>query len=357
MTIKRMRPIIFFLVIIILLSGCSNASKQVENFQGLSIPKSPVMALEVKGSNINYNKIENERVLKVGSSSNILGITYNINKNVTAYTKILSQGKELNNVEMYIEKNDKVYLLNNFYNADNLKLSPDGNMLSYRTFSRDSVESAQGIKVYDINHNKEMGISKDSLVSGTLYEWLDGDNLLYYAVKDGKADSDKIYKYNFTSKKEEVYLDKTAGYCTFFTVEKGNILYFSKLGDDTNLSYYYKSTGEVKNMNNNFSDIYDSVYNAVTKEFFLLARDKYGVLGVFRVNVENNTCKRVNYDFPKAIDKDGGISADTNGNVYFCGTSDSSDNPQYDIYMYNINDNSINLLSSHPSNYIIISSK
>lgn len=357
MTIRRTCLIIFFLVIIMLLNGCSSTSKQIDGFQGLSIPKSPIMALELNGSNINYNKIQNNRILKVGSSSDIWNMVYNTNANVTAYTKILSKGKELDNVEIYVEKDDNAYLLDNFYNADNLKLSPDGNMLAYRTFSKDSVESAQGIKVYDINHNKEMGISKDSLVSGTLYEWLDGDNLLYYAVKDGKADSDKIYKYNFTSKKEEVYLDKTTGYCTFFTVEKGNILFFSKLGDDTNLSYYYKSTGKVKSLDNNFSDIYDSVYNAVTKEFFILAKDKYGVLGLFRINVENNTCKRVNYDFPKVINKDGGVSADNNGNVYFSGTSDSSDNPQYDIYMYNINDNSINLLSSHPSNYIVISSK
>jgi hypothetical protein len=329
----------------------------VKSFQGLSIPKSQIMALEVNGSDISYNKLENNRVLRVGSSSNIWNLAYNITANVTAYTKVLSQGKELNNVELYVEKNDKVYLLNNFYNADNLKLSPDANMLSYRSFGKDSVESAQGIKIYDIKHNKVMGISKDSLVSGTLYEWLDGDNLLYYAVKGGKADSDKIYKYNFTNKKEEVYLDKISGYCTFFTVEHGNILYFSKLGDDTNLSYYNKNTGKVNDIDNNLSDVYDSVYNAVTKEFFLLAHDKYGTLGLYKVNAEDNTCKRVNYDFPKAIDKDGGISADSKGSVYFSGTSDNSDNPKYDVYMYNINDNSINLISSHSSRYLIISSK
>ena len=356
MTIRRTYGVIFFLVITVLLNGCSDTNKQVDGSQGLTIPKSPIMALELNSSNVSYNKIQNNRILKVGSSSDISNMVYNINANVTAYTKILSKGKELNNVEIYIEKNDNVYRLNNFYNADNLKLSPDGNMLVYRTFKKDSLESAQGLKVYDINHNKEMRINKDSLVSGTLYEWLDEDNLLYYAVKNGKTDSDKIYKYNFTSKKEEVYLDKINGYCTYFTVEKGNILFFSKLGDDTNLSYYYKNTGKVKTLNNNFSDIYDSVYNAVTKEFFILARDKYGVTGLFKVNVENNTCKRVNYDFPKLINKDGGISADINGNVYFSGTSDRSDNPQYDIYMYNVNDNSINLLSSRPSNYIVISS-
>lgn len=357
MTIRRTWLIIFFLMIVMILNGCSSTGKQVKSFQGLSIPKSPIMVLEVNGSDISYNKLENNRVLRVGSSSNIWDVTYNINSDVTAYTKILSQGKEFNNVEIFVEKDDKVYLLNNFYNAENLKLSPDANMLSYRSFGKDSVESAQGIKVYDIKHNKEMGISKDSLVSGTLYEWLDGDNLLYYAVKDGKVDSDKIYKYNFTNKKEEVYLDKINGYCTFFTVENGNILYFSKLGDDTNLSYYNKNTGISKDLDNNFSDIYNSVYNPISKEFFLLARDKYGSLGLFKVSTENNTCKRLNYDFPKVIDKDGGVAVDSKGNIYFSGTSDNPDSPQYDIYMYNINDNSINLISAHSSKYLIISSK
>lgn len=355
---KRKWIIAFLLVIAIAVGVCSClnvSSTPVKN----ELPKlSPSTVLEAVDSKIDLYKVTNGVMTKNISLDAVSNVVYNLKYPSYVYSIKKANGNTLVNNELKIIKNKSQITLNNFYNASDAKISPNGETLAYRTYSKDDINSAEGMKLYSIKNGKQIQINTKVLISGNVYNWLSNNEILYYGLMPDKQDSSKIYKYNLDTKKEEVYVDNLSGYVTYFTVDKDDVLFLQKNGDMSSLTFYEKSSGKYTSVDNLIDDVYKTVLNTKTSEVLILANSKTeNKTKLYSFSLKDHTLKSVTYDFPKFINKDNGLSSDENGNIYFSGSDTANNQNESDIYMYKSVDDSVNLISEHQGAYFLVGSE
>ncbi|MCS4524174.1 hypothetical protein JTT07_09620 [Clostridium botulinum] len=163
-------------------------------------------------------------------TKDMVDVKYNNKNSAYVFINIIEKGKELNKNKITIIKNGKQTILDNFYSASDIDISKEGNKIAYRSFKQDSLQSAEGMKIYDLENKKEIKIKSDVLVSGNLFKWLNEDEILYYGINSEKENKAKIYKYNVKENKEEVYVDNIEGICTYFMPNGDNVLLLSSQG-------------------------------------------------------------------------------------------------------------------------------
>ncbi len=348
--------IIIILSFVLNFTACGvnkETSEEVNN-----LPRySQVTALENKGENSEVYKIENKDLYKIGAIESLLGLTYNSKNQIYVYTENISKGQNFNHNKITIIKDNRKKELKDFYTALDTKLSPTGDKLAFRSFKEDSMESAEGMKIYDIKKSKYISLKSKVLVSGNLYGWISDNKIIYYGSMEGKSDSDKIYSYDFDSNKEEVYLDNTNGYCLHFIPIGNNILFISRQGNSQSVYYFDSEKNTTKSIATNVTSIIRSAANYQKVEAFFIGNEgDEKQMAVYKFSSKDLKIQRLTYDFPKELDEDSEIAMDIQGNIYFCGMDEPDQENSLDVYMYNREEGSINLISTHKGKYNVYSS-
>lgn len=353
---KRLMLISLVIAVAAGVSSCSNVSKtpvkiELPNFSAATV-------LEGANGKIDLYKILDGNMSKNSTLDAISDVTYNLKYPSYIYTIKKGNGNSLVNNELKIMSSEKEITLNNFYCADDIELSPNGEKLAYRSFAKDDINSAEGMKLYDIKNGKQIEMDTKVLISGNVYSWLSSNEILYYGLIPGKQGSSKIYRYNIETKSEEVYVDKLGGYVTNFTACGDDVLFIQKSGDSSSMIFYEKSSGKYISIDDKIDDIYKTQFNAKTSEVLILGNSKIeNRTKLYRFSLKDHSIKSVTYDFPKFIDKNSGIATDENGNFYFCGGDSADSQGKLDVYMFKSIDGSINLVSNHQGDYYLTGSK
>lgn len=352
---KRTRIITTIAITIsLLISGCEKNIPLEEQYK---FPHSQITVMESNVSSEKILNINNSKISSVGKLNNVLSIAYNYDKNIYVYLLKISQGTNLSKDKLLIQSGNQEREVTDFYSALDTKLSPEAGKVAFRSFSKDDYASAQGIRVYDIKKNKFLDLKSKILVSGSLYEWLNENEIVYYGVKPEDNGNGKIYKYNFISNTESVYYDDINGYCVSFALnrDKGMLLLEVDL-QENRLCYYDQKSKSKVTISKDITDIYSKLLNKKQNEFYIIGNDRLeGIALLYRVSLNNMNMERVNYDFPTQVDKYGGLAQDNNGTVYFSGIT-NPENKVDTIFAYNSIDRSISKFSETTGSYYIMGS-
>lgn len=347
----------FFIVsfVILGLTACNYNKETLEEVNNLP-HYSQITALENNHENSDVYKIENKGLYKIGTIENLLDLSYNNKNAVYVYLQNISKGQNFNNNKVIIIKDKRKKELKDFYTAVDFKLNSLGDKLAFRSFKEDSRESAEGMRVYDIKKNKYINLKSSVLVSGNLYGWINDQKIIYYGNMGGKKNSDKIYSYDFETNKEEVYLDKIKGYCTYFVLMGKDILFLAKEGDKQSLYYFDSEKNITKSITNNIYSVSKSIVTYEKGEIFFIGSEDEKQLALYKFSSKELNLERITYDFPKALDEMTGIATDDQGNVYFGGIDILDEDGKVDVYMYDGKEKSINLISTHKGKYSVYNS-
>ncbi|KZL94198.1 hypothetical protein [Clostridium magnum] len=346
---------ITFFIAILSFTACGSKEEKLPEVNNLP-HYSQVTAIENKDSTADVFKIENNALYNIGNIEKIIDMVYSVKNSAYIYSVSVGSGQNLDSNKLVIVKDKKRKELKDFYSAVDLKINSLGDKIVFRTFSKDAKESAEGLKIYDINNKKYINMNSKVLVSGNLYQWIDENKIIYYGSIEGQKNSTKIYLYNFSSNKEEVYLDNMNGYCMYFTPIDKDILFLASQEDKFKLYYYDSKDKKSRVVAENIEEIYRSAVDVKNGHIFLFAEGSGGSIELYQFSTESLQLERITYDFPKQIDTLSGMGLDEEGNVYFSGMQNEDNKDKKDIFMYNNKERSINLISSHEGKYSVYSS-
>lgn len=353
-----LKSVILIIAFLTSLTFVSCGIKKEQKVEENNVPNySEVTVLENNNGNFNAFKIDDKALANVGSTTgNVIDMAYAVKNSVYVHSISMPNGENSSKNIIDINSLGKKLQLKDFYSALDLKLNSNGNKLAFRTFKSNSLNSAEGMKVYDIKNNKYLKLKSKVLVSGRLYEWIDENKIVYYGSIEGKKNSQKIYIYDFSKDKEEVYLDGINGNCVYFTPMKNGTLILNSNVDGEQLYYYDIKTKAAKSIAVNLTEIYKTITNYNNEEVFILGTEGGQTNALYVFSYKDLTLKRLTYDFPKNLDVSAGLAIDNNDNVYFCGIESLEQNIKKDVYMYNEKENSVNLISTEQGNYSVYSS-
>ncbi|MFL0196874.1 hypothetical protein ACJDU8_15090 [Clostridium sp. WILCCON 0269] len=347
---KKIILLIMTFIMSFTLNGCIN--KNEDESEKVEIPHySDVIAIENNENGSELYNINNYQLSENGSIDDMTQLVYNTQKSVYVYLVNLAKEGQLRNNKMIIVYNGIKSEVKDFFTAMDIELNSSGDKIAYRTFKSNSLDSAQGMRIYDLKDKKYVKLNSKVLVSGNLYKWLDDHRIIYYGSIEGKKDSDKIYMYDFNTHKEQVYLNDTEGYCMYFTSAGNNLLFLSRAGESLYLYYYECKSNQIKLLSNDFTGIYDSISDDKSGNIFFFASIGKDETALYKFNINDNKLERITYDFPQNIKISAGISKDEKGNIYFIGVGNEQNSG--DVFMYDIDKKSINIISDHEGNYSI----
>lgn len=350
---QYLKRIMFFMVLLITnvtLSGCVNKNKS--EGEKISTPNYSYAVIIENNQNENkmYN-LDNYHLNEHGTiSNNVTDLVYNKQKSVYVYLDNVNEESGGSNKIVIINKGVKTEITD-FFLAEDVKLNSSGDKIAYRTFKNNSLDSAQGMKIYDLKNKKYIKLNSKVLVSGNLYNWLDGHRIIYYGSMEGKQNSNNIYVYDFNTSKEQIYLEDTKGYCVYFTPLGNDILFLSRLGDTLYLYYYNYESREFKLISNNFKKIYNSLVDEEDGAVFFSAGIGEEDSELYKFTSNSGELKKITYDFPQNVKTSSNICKDEKGNIYFVGLE--NEESASDVFMYDVKEKSINIISDHEANYTI----
>ena len=343
MEIKGVIKYLCFLIFSIsIITACSYKIKEIP--RDIEMPKlGLITVLETAGDKCNVYRAESGGLYKIGSGMPKAGdMTYNSSTVVQLAAIANGQNLEHNNIKIYMK--EKMLVLDSFYSASDLCLNPSGNKLAYRSYKEDSLESAQGLKIFDINARKLINLKSKVLVSGNVYGWLDDNNIIYYGSTGEKQDSGRIYQYNLQNNTEKVYLDNIDGYCTYMVPAGKGLVYMKENENGSELLYFNDGGNTV--LSREISRVYKARYlNNFDKIFFTGMENGVEEPELYSISLKGGNLTRITYDFPGTMDTGSNICFDKQGNIYFTALQG--------VYMYNLPDNSVNLISTHNGKYSV----
>ncbi|ADK14145.1 MULTISPECIES: hypothetical protein [Clostridium] len=352
---KNFRMIIFFVFMsftFLILSSCTPRDVN-KGKSGANIHYSNVIAVEAKETDTKIFNVDNYKLSQNLTNNNINNIEemlYDTKKTTFIY---LNKEKDSNKNKIDIITKDSVDEVKDFYNARDIKMDSTGDKIAFRTFKNSSVYSAEGMKVYDIKNKKYLDIKSKVLVSGDLYEWLDDHRIIYYGSIEGKANSNRVYIYDFNTDREQIYLNDIKGYCIYFIPLGNDILFLSRSYNELYLYFYNNESKQFTLLSDGFTEIYSSVSDKNRKSVFFIGNQKDNNTALYEFKEESGTVNRITYDFPQTLGISSGIAEDESGNVYFTGIGNSGQQDNLDVFMYNADEKSINVISEHAGKYKI----
>ncbi|ACA53609.1 hypothetical protein FDC45_13155 [Clostridium botulinum] len=351
---KGFKNIGYFIIVFLVIGLVGCKSHRISEGEKVDIPKfTEVITLKREKDSLGIYNIENGDISKTMETKDVVDVKYNNKNSAYVFINIIEKGKELNKNKITIIKNGKQTILENFYSASDIDISKEGNKIAYRSFKQDSLQSAEGMKIYDLENKKEIKIKSDVLVSGNLFKWLNEDEILYYGINSEKENKAKIYKYNVKENKEEVYVDNIEGICTYFMPNGDNVLLLSSQGDKFNLSYYNKKDNSFKKISEEVNQIYKGT-KSIKNMYFLGKNDLENKDYLYKIDGNTLNLTKLTYDFPPKIDINGGIVSDKNGNIYFSGYEDLKEQPLNEIYVYKEKDDTVEIISDKENSYHIM---
>lgn len=357
---KKIITFLFITIFIIGATSCNGEDKKQDVDRSAdtqkSIQYSDIMVLSKEADGETAYSISGNQLKKAEKLENVSDIKYIINKNLSIYTNVISQGANLTKNYISIIYDKSKNTIKGKYSYKDVRLSYNGEKLAVRSFSDDSLFSAEGLCVYDVNTGKKINFDNKVLVSGDLYRWDSNNNLLYYGVESGEKDYGKIYSYDFQQDKRNIVFDKFNGYCTFFAPLKNrDLLYVENNGELNNMYYYNGENNKSILIGNTIDKIEDYALDYKNNIMYFIGKETgANADSLYRFNMSDKSLKRITYDFPKSIDESAGIAVDNAGRVYFCGLDQSTNADN--IYMYVNENNSVNLITDKSGIYHIIHS-
>ncbi|WP_315114480.1 hypothetical protein [uncultured Clostridium sp.] len=349
---------ISLLMTMILALTASSCSKTNEEHFGTKVKATnfkfnDVMITENKDVKSNIYNINNNSLAKVDSLEYVSEIAYK--KDEDLYILLSHDKDEIKKNSINILKNDKLTNINEFYYARDLRISPKGGNLAYRSYSSQSLDSAEGLSLYKIDTREKIQFNSSVLVSGNLFQWINDDEILYYGVCD-ETRTTAVYKYNIKDNKEEIYTKLPKGYYTYFLPYKNNLMILARDLNQNTIYLYKKDSDEIISISESIEEIYDGAYNNINNTIYIIGLEKgSGLPALYSINLENNKVERVTFDFPAEVDPYGGLRIDHEGLVYYCGYT-GLDDQNNEVFKYNPKDNSNSLISINASKYRIIGS-
>lgn len=341
-----------------MISACSSIKKQKLN---ISLPNYPeVTVLESRESNNSIYSIGDSDLLKITDINTVSEINYNNKQKVYVYLSNIGLGSNLIHNEINILSYAGEKKINNFFSASDMKLSPNAIKLAFRSYKSDSLESAEGLKIYSIADGKYLNLKSKVLVSGNLYRWVNDNEIMYYGIGTGVNNGGEIYKYDFINNTETQVLKNIEGYCTFFMPINGNVLYLEQDGNNSRLCFYDVDLDKIKVLSSDIGDIWDYTWNFKQNSIYLIANKVNEMnCSVYKIDLGSLVIQRITYDFPNMVAKDGGISLSSKGILYFCGISDNDKDIKENLYSFNTDNASISILNTkvHSSIYKVLSSE
>lgn len=355
---KIVRYLILLSAILFLVS-CSKPPEKT-NKEQLAINKIKlveIMSLSIYGNKEKILKINGTAFTQAENLTDVKDIKYNKDNNVAVYLDIISAGINLDKTYINILNKKKSFYITKDFSYMDMRISNKGDKLAVRSFSKDSLASPEGVSVYSTVNGRKLNFDKNVIISGDLYRWQDNDNLLYYGVSDSEGGYGKIYNYDFITDSSSVKFDKFQGYCTYFIpLDNGDIIYVENDSNKDSINYYDKRQNKVILISNNIDEIDDYVIDSTNNTVYYIGREagaSYAAL--YKINLADMKLNRLTYDFPAIADKTGGMSIDSDGRIYFCGSQ--TETGDSDIYMYDRSNGSTNLVTQKSGTYHIISQK
>lgn len=345
------------------MGACGKLNKNQVNMETKAIEK-PINIEKVNLSRVTIidkektlNKlfsIKNSTLQTLGSldKANIEELVYDNHKGIYVFLLNLPFKDGKNKSVINIKNKSQDILLDNSMKYFDIKISKDSSKILFRSFKDSSLNVPEGIRVYDIEKNKEIKLNTEVLVSGDLYQWIDNENIIYYGIIPGKHKSGKIYKYNLKTGEESIYFDNFNGYCLNLNyISNGKLILLQNIDEEYKLGYYNIKTGKQKTISNNITDIKNVVRDKNKNILYFIGKSSDSEnFALFSLNLKTLEILQLTYDLPKNVDIKAGLALDNKGNVIFAGTGEEKNN---DIYIYDVENNSTNLITENPNNYRI----
>jgi hypothetical protein len=338
---------------LIVMTACSNAVKEERIAEPLP-EYSQVNAIEsTVGGNSEAFSIRDGRLYNIATGTDELtGMVRSTEGDIIAQLVRIGSGQNVDNNLIKIYRNGKMMVVDSFFSASDIKLNGSGKRLAYRSYNKDSLDSVQKLKIFNLETRKTEEINSNVRVSGSVYCWIDDDNLLYYGTDQEKGGKAKIYKYNAATVTEEVYLEDLSGFCMYITPAAGGAVYFESTVDKANLCFAGADGGK-KIITSELSELYDAEYNPATKELYLAgvkAGENTGAL--YKVNLEaGSALQRISYDFPKVVGATSTLAADSGGRIYFTGLLEGRNAGEMDVFAYDHTSGTVSILSAESGYY------
>ena len=338
---------------LIVMTACSNAAKEEKIAEPLP-EYSRITAIEstVSGYSEAFS-LRGGRLYEIGSKiEDITGMARSTEGDVIAQLVKTGNGKNLDKNVIKMYRNGKMMVADSFFSASDIKLNGSGKRLAYRSYNKDSLDSVQKLKIFNIETGKSEEIKSNVRVSGSVYCWIDDDNLLYYGTDQETGGKAKIYKYNAATATEEVYLEDLDGFCMYIMSVVGGIVYFESTGTEAGLCFADAAGGK-KIITSEMSELYDAEYNPATKEIYLAgvkAGENTGAL--YKVNLEAGSgVQRISYDFPRVVGAATTLAADIDGDLYFTGLLEGRNAGEMDVFAYDHTSGTVSVLSAESGYY------
>lgn len=263
---------------------------------------------------------------------------------ILAYDKSSSNYIGVEDGKPYIDANKHKFEIKDS-NYSELKLSKGGKYISY--FIEDN---GLKLKVFDTNENNKVEIKSNVSISGTLYDWYNGDTLVYYGVSDDGING--LFTYNITENKEELLYRIKEGYLAYLKGTDKNVVFVQlTLENKKQLMMINKQTKDVKFLSDKIDDLTDiEMYN---EKLYLTGKAYNNINSLYEL--DNNKVKRLVFDFPAIVKVEKGLMIDEFGNILFAGANNASDK-QEQIYTYT-KDGSISSVSKNSTDYAFIDYK
>ncbi|GAA0723859.1 lipoprotein [Clostridium malenominatum] len=349
----KLSSFIMAIILTMTLSACSKTQENSpeKNIHLSNLEFNDVMILENKDIKTNIFKLNNNSIKKIDNLEYVSEIVYK--KEVSIYSLLVHDANEIKRNSINILKDDKVSDVKGFYYAKDLRLSPKGSLLSYRSYSTQSLDSAEGLSLYNVNKSEKIQLNSKVLVSGNLYQWINEEEILYY----GAHEEDKtagIFKYNVKNSEEELYVNSIKGYYTYFLPCGDNLIILSRDENNNMLYFYDKENDKSIEISDAIEEIYDGSYDSLNNIMYFIGLGKNNeVPELYSLDIGKNKLERITFDFPLEVDPYGGLKIDNEGAVYYCGYTEIQ-GVNNDVFKYVPKENSNTLISINSSKYKII---
>ena len=311
-------------IIPVVLIGCKNRPEEVIN--QLEMNKGSI-ALDKSGdyeiydyNKGNYKKIEDKYIITAYNSE-----SKNFIYNEKGKYKVNYKGKDT-----IIEESNML---------QNPKLSLDGSYISY--FIK---EDYLDLKIKDIDTLEYIDVNSEVSISGNLIDWISNDVLVYYGIDNNKNNG--IFTYNIKSKEEKLLYKLDKGYIEFIKVIDEGIVFIQEKGIKDKYIKLISTDGTVEEVIEGFSEVKDVEKNS--EGIFILGKLEDNNFSLYKYN--NNSTKRLVFDFPKLINLEKGLSKDNEGTILFMGSEDNYNSPS----IYGCINDTISLVNQEAGNFYFI---
>ena len=347
------RNVAALLLALIVMTACSNAVKEERIAEPLP-EYSQVTAIEsmVSGYSEAFSVRDGHLYNIATKTDNITEMVRSKEGDIIAQLVRIESGQNVDKNVIKIYRNGKMMVVDSFFSASDIKLNGSGKRLAYRSYSSDSLGSVQKLKIFNLETRKAEEINSNVRVSGSVYCWIDDDNLLYYGTDQKTGGKAKIYKYNAATKTELVYLEDLSGFCMHILPVVGGVVYFESGADQANLCFTGADGGK-KIITSELSELYDAEYNPVTKELYLAGvKTGENTGALYRVNLAvGSRLQRISYDFPKVVEPTATLAADSGGYIYFTGLLEGRNAGEMDVFAYDHTSGTVSILSAESGYY------